>query len=155
MPHKAYEHDDTFVHLLDINKPEARIYTRLPSRSKSSKGPPLQTSQGNDQSFPSEAAVVLCPAALARILSIWLDLLPRSPPPHTRRCSSYLSELSAKHISSSPHKEDNNKNSQVSLGSADKRSELPLIFTLHFLKSDNGSRLLVHDGSEAVLYPSR
>ena len=77
MPHKAYEHDDTFVQsCLDKNKLEARIYTRLPSRSKSSKGPPLQTSQGNDQSFPSEAAVVLCPAALARFLTIWVDLFP-------------------------------------------------------------------------------
>lgn len=39
------------------------------------------------------AAVVLWPAALARFLSIWEDLLPRIPPPHWRRCSSNLSEL--------------------------------------------------------------
>ena len=52
-----------------------------------------RASPRNAQSFPSEAAVVLCPAALARFFSIWVDLFPRSPPPHTRRCSSYLSEL--------------------------------------------------------------
>ena len=103
----------------------------------------------NAQSFPSEAAVVLCPAALARFLSIWVDLLPRSPPPHTRRCSSYLSELSHQ-PHQHPHNHNNNKkNSQVCFGSADERSQLPLIFTLHFLKNNDGSCLLVHDGSEA------
>jgi len=101
----------------------------------------------NAQSFPSEAAVVLCPAALARFLSIWVDLFPRSPPPHTRRCSSYLSELSHQ-TPSAPDNHNNNKDSQVSLGCANKRSKLPLILALHFLKSDNGSRLLVHNSSE-------
>jgi hypothetical protein len=51
------------------------------------------TSYSQPQSLPSAAAVVLWPAAFARFRSICVDLLPRIPPPHCRRCSSYLSEL--------------------------------------------------------------
>ena len=101
-------------------------------------------------SEPSEAAVVLCPAAFARFLSIWVDLFPRSPPPHAQRCTSYLSELRYHHQTpSAPNNHTNNdKNSQVSLGSTNKRSKLPLILTFDFLKSDNGGRLLVYNNSE-------
>ena len=48
-----------------------------------------------------------------------------------------------------PYNHNNKKSSPVSLGSTNKRSKLPLIPTLHFLKSDSGSRLLMLDGSEA------
>ena len=112
-------------------------------------GDPLKTSPRNAQSFPSEAAVVLCPAALARFRSIWVDLFPRSPPPHTRRCSSYLSELPPPTLSEPNNHTNNDKNSQVSLGSTNKRSKLPLILTFHFLKSDNSGCLLVYNSSEA------
>ena len=69
-------------------------------------------------------------------------------PPHTRRCSSYLSELSHQAPSAMLKKRDNHDDSQVCLDRTNKRRELPLILTLHFLNSDNGSRLLVHDSSE-------
>ena len=48
-----------------------------------------------------------------------------------------------------PHNHNNKKSSQVSLGSTNKRSKLRLIPTLYSSKSDNGSCLLVLDGSEA------
>ena len=43
---------------------------------------------------------------------------------------------------------NNDTNSQVGLGSTNKCGKLPLIVKFHFLKSDNGSRLLVHNSSE-------
>ena len=52
-------------------------------------------------------------------------------------------------LSASPTKKDSNRNSQVCLGSANKHSQLPLILARHLLKSDNGSRLLLHDVSAA------
>ena len=91
--HNAYDDTGAFMdkHKVQVCKtPDFRA--KGATGSMPTKAP--RASPRNAQSFPSEAAVVLCPAALARFLSIWVDLFPRSPPPHTRRCSSYLSELS-------------------------------------------------------------
>ena len=90
--------------------------------------------------------------SISRALSTSLGALPNHlgpliPPPYTRRRSS-LSELSHQTPSATLKKRDNHNNLQVCLCSTNKRSELPLILTLHFLNSDNGSHLLVHDSSE-------
>ena len=89
------------------------------------------------------------PAALARLRNICVDLLPRRPPPHWRRWSSYLSELVNGTSECVMRPADNH--SQVSLGGADDGGQLALVFALDILNGQNGGSLLVNHGAETGL----
>lgn len=69
------------------------------------------------------------------------------PPPHWRRCSSYLSELVNETSERAPIPTDDN--SQVSLGSTDNGSQLALVLALHVLNRQDSSGLLVDNGTKA------
>lgn len=96
---------------------------------------------------------MLWPEALARLRSISLDLLPRRPPPHCLRDSSYLSELQRR-SRSEHHERDERRtteNIQVSLGGRDEGGELALILRLDLLDGEDGGSLLVDDCAETGL----
>jgi hypothetical protein len=79
--------------------------------------------------------------------NICVDLLPRRPPPHWRRCSSNLSELGNETSDGSPIPRDDH--AQVGLGSTDDGRQLALVFALDILNCQDSSSLLMDNGTEA------
>jgi hypothetical protein len=77
-------------------------------------------------------------------------LLPRIPPPHWRRCSSYLSVLMKINVSVEKSLEMR-IGLQVGFGSADEVGKLPVVFAPDVLESEDSGSLFVNNSTKTGL----
>lgn len=97
-----------------------------------------------------------CPRALARLVSLAMDLLPRTPPPQVRRASSYLSvKLAAETRRRSGHQHRHGKTEGErighTLGGRDKGGKGSGVLGPDVLDGEDGRGLLVDGRTETGL----